>query len=144
MTPDLELGCYSTVPDYTISTGCYREFPNADLGQTTKTYTVNGTPSREFLQTVTGTYPITKTKTVTFDASETSSMVGVSVMPIITLVHRQSDLQAAATATATGAASTPNAAGRVVLRASVWDGVGAVLGLSVAAMGLGAGIIFAW
>lgn len=140
MTADLALGCYSTVSDYTVTTGCYRQFPNIDLSETIKTYTVNGTATLELQQTVTGTYPITKTKTVTFDASETSSLVGVSVIPVITLVHRQSDLQASATGTA---ASTSNAAGRASAPSGAWDGFGAVLGLTVVAMGLVATMILA-
>lgn len=145
MTADIDFGCYSTVSEYKVSTGCYRVFPDADLDEVTKTYTVNGTTARGLVETVTGTYPITEVKTVTFDASKASSLVGISVMPVITLVHRQSDLQNAATATTTTgpAESASNAAGRVGLRLGSWDGLGAVLGLTVVAMGLGATIILA-
>lgn len=73
----------------------------------------------------------------------------------MTLIHRESDVQATgsntarATATATTesaatgtAASTSNAAARLAPRASSWSGFGAVLSVSLAAAALGAAIIF--
>lgn len=143
------LGCYSTVPDYKVTTGCYREMPSGDLGTTIQTRIEHGTTVHQAVHAVTGTLPITETKSVTFDASETSSLVGISVFPIITLVHHQSDMQVAATATgsATGSgatATTSNAAGRIAVGSSVWDGFMGLVVVWVPAMSLGAAIVFAW
>lgn len=107
---------------------------------------MDGTTVEQLVETLTATYPVTKTSTITFDAEEKSSLVGVSIMPIITLVHHQSDLQAAATGTAgsSTALSTTNAAVRLGWELNAWDGFGAVLGISVAAMALGAAIVVPW
>ena len=150
MTGRLDVpGCYSVVSDYKPTTGCYEYVPSQNLVEYTKTFIYGS-------QTVTNEYGIslatpaaTKTVTVTFDDDDRSSLVGVSYMPMVTLVHHQSDLQSAATSTAeststgsTGAAKTSNAARRLTPQASTWDGFGAVLGASVAAIALGMGIIF--
>jgi hypothetical protein len=87
----------------------------------------------------------------------------MSVVPMITMVHHQSDLDAAGVtkgstslsstgANATGAvasganatgsaASTPNAAYKFGPMASAWDGFGALMGGSAVAMALGVAMI---
>lgn len=102
---------------------------------------MDGTTVTQLAETVTATYPVTDTSTITFDAQEKSSLVGVSAIPIITLVHHQSDLQAAATGTAR---SSTNDSVRLGRGLNAWDGFGAILGISVAAMALGAAIVVPW
>lgn len=145
MTADITFGCYSTVSNYKVTKGCAGLLPNSDNGVVTRTNTWNGTAVTEILETITATYPISPVERTFSDASEASSFVGISVMPIITLVHHQSDVQAtesaaSATATTRSAASTSNAASRVGSR-SIWNGLGAVLGISAAAVILGGSII---
>ncbi|KAJ5218031.1 uncharacterized protein N7498_000130 [Penicillium cinerascens] len=135
MTADIYVGCYSTVSNYKVTKRCVDQIPGLDIGEVTKTHTWNGTAVTELLVTITATYPISIVEKTFSVASEASSLVGISVMPMITLVHHQSDAQA------TGrAASTSNAASRVGSR-STWNGLGAVLGIFAAAVALGASII---
>lgn len=102
---------------------------------------MDGTTVTQLVETITATYPVTKTSTTAFDAQEKSSLVGISTIPMVTLLHHQSDLQAAATGTAR---SSTNDAVRLGRGLNAWDGFGAVLGISVAAMALGAAIVVPW
>lgn len=137
MTADVNVGCYSILPDYKPTEGCYREFPQGDLTQVTRTATVNGTAEHYPMETLIGTTPITTVHTATFTGDEISSLVGATYMPMVTLVHQESDVKA--TGTGVKATGTGNAAARLVPRS--WDGFGAVFALSVAAMALGAAMI---
>jgi hypothetical protein len=122
--------------------------PDEDIGIKTKTVVVNGTTSTDFLVAITDTHPVTSV-TTTFAAEDVSDYGAVSMQPMLHLVHRQSDLKATGTieagstaAASTTATSTSNSAARVVSRTNSWDGLGGVLGVSVAAMILGAAIVF--
>lgn len=98
MTANVGLGCYSTVSDYNILTGCNVPLPSADYSVYTKTHVVYGTITTEELRaTITGTIPLTSTISTTFDAEATSVLEAVSNLPMVTLVHRPADLQAAST-----------------------------------------------
>lgn len=130
MTADINVGCYSILPNYKPTEGCYRQFPQGDLTQATRTATVNGTAINYLIETLIGTTPITSIHTTTFASNELSSLVGATYMPMVTLIRSQSDVKAS---------ETGNVAARLVPRS--WDGFGAVFGLSVAAMALGAAII---
>lgn len=143
MTADLNLGCYSTVSDYKVSAGCIRQIPASDIGESTKTYIVNGTTSKQLLNVITATGPETVT-TTTFNAAEASQLVGLSVLPMVPLVHHKSDLRTTGTSTSksTGAAATSNSATRAVAETSVWKGAALLCGASVAAMVLNAADFF--
>lgn len=130
MTADIDVGCYSILPDYKPSEGCYRLFPQDDLTQVTKTATVNGSAENYLIETLIGTTPVTSVHTATFMSDQISSLVGATYIPMVTLVHHASDVKAT---------QTGNSAARLV--PGSWDGFGVVFGLSVAAMALGAAIV---
>ncbi|KAJ5971921.1 uncharacterized protein N7479_001839 [Penicillium vulpinum] len=149
MTAIIGFGCYSTVSDYAVTTGCLRILDESNIGTSTKTYAVNGTTSTDLLVIMTASYPDT-TETTTFDPSELDRLVALSVMPILPLVHHQSDIKTTGTsgaaftkATSTSTlAATSNSAARVAPKVNSWDGLGGVLGVSLAAIVLGAAMIF--
>lgn len=102
-------------------------------------------------------YTITATDVKPFSAYSESfppslvsheDLVGMSVVPIVTLVHQTTDVVATSDATsgfaATGATvgTTSNAAVRGS-RGSAWDGIGGVLGAAVGGIVLGAAVILA-
>ncbi|KAH1982687.1 hypothetical protein KXV92_003973 [Aspergillus fumigatus] len=124
MTADLAYGCYSTVSDYRITEGCRREMPASDVGVSTETTVVGGTTSKHVKNIIVATQPISVV-TTTFSPSETSKLVAVSVLPMLSLVHHQSDLPTAA-ASKTAAASS--SAARAAPNAVTWGGLGALLG----------------
>lgn len=138
MTADMSagVGCYSTVSDYKVTQGCYGVIPGPDIGEATKTQTWDGTTVTDLVNEVTATYPITEIRTFTFDESRQSSLVGVSVMLMITLVHHQSDVKATGTA-----AATSNPASRIASRRTMWDELGTVCGVLAAGMVLGVAIV---
>ncbi|KAJ5520997.1 hypothetical protein N7463_001450 [Penicillium fimorum] len=139
MTADIDNGCYSVVPDYKVTTACGVFFPASAFSTSTETYTVNGTTSL-------GLYPILSDPhrstiiTTTIAASETSTLGAVSYMPMLRLIHHQSDLKATGTAEAgsTTATSTSNSAARVAPNVTSQGGLGGILGASLAAIALGA------
>jgi hypothetical protein len=105
----------------------------------TKTHVVDGAITTEELRaTITGTIPLTSTISTTFDPEAISALEAVSNLPMVTLVHRPADIQAASTS------KSGNAAARVRASSDNWAGLGSVLGVSAAAMALGAAIIFPW
>lgn len=110
-----------------------------DVGTVTKTVVVDKTTTEELIATMTVTHPITPS-TTTFGAMAASELVGAS---ILALVGHQSDLRetGSGTSTPTRAASTSNAAAKVSLNPRKWDGLGPLLGISAAAMVLGAAVI---
>ncbi|KAJ5820597.1 hypothetical protein N7474_006188 [Penicillium riverlandense] len=130
MTADEIVGCYSTLSDYKISTGCIRIFPNADISTDMSTEIwVDGVTVEGRLETLVSDLPITQTLHRSFAPSETSTLVGVTAAYPITLVHQPTDL------------GTANAAARLNSRSPTWNGLGGVLGVTLAAMALGAAII---
>lgn len=153
MTADLANGCYSTVPDYKPSVGCFEVIPNEDLGTVTKTATVNGTTQHYPVQTLVGTAPMTSKVTTTFEETDLSTLIGVTWVPMVTMVYREAEntsLGPGISATTAGSvtsrdstgtsASTSNAAARAVHQSS-WNGFLPVLGVSAAAVALGAAIL---
>ncbi|KAJ5988346.1 hypothetical protein N7481_003556 [Penicillium waksmanii] len=77
MTADLAVGCYSTVSDYKITEGCMREIPATDVGTSTEIIISEESTSRQLINIITGTQPISVT-TRTFSPSEASQLVAVS------------------------------------------------------------------
>lgn len=149
MTADGLGGCFSAVPEYTPTAGCYvyTSVPYSyKLSSVTETR--HGSASTFLVDVPVHGDSVTKTYSKTFHSKQQSLYTGISYVPMVTLVHHQSDIQPTATATGNSTAatsnstSTSNAAGRLGPRASTWDGLGAVLGVSAAAMALGAAILF--
>ncbi|KAJ5729600.1 uncharacterized protein N7483_004108 [Penicillium malachiteum] len=146
MTADLKAGCYSTLPNYKPSVGCYELIPVTDMGGATKTVIVNGTTHHQLIQTLVDTLPMTSSETTTFDGYDVSTLVGVTWMPIVTLIHQAKDLEAAETGSVSSSATSQpvaisSSAARRAPALSVWDGLLPVIEVSLAAMGLGAAII---
>jgi hypothetical protein len=102
----------------------------------------------------------TSTSSTSFSDGVEDMYTAVSYVPMVTIVHHRSDLDAAGVtsgSTSTGspktgtgstsseaigaAASTSNAAYRLGPRASTWVGLGAVIGGSAVAMALGMAMI---
>ncbi|KAJ6013377.1 hypothetical protein N7540_007968 [Penicillium herquei] len=129
MTGATEVGCYSTLPSYTPSTGCIREFPSADLELVSATYWFDGVTVVGDIESLVATSPITQVVSKTFPtaSTEATSYVGVTIAPMVVLVHKEADLTNA-TATATS-----NAAVRLG-----WSGVDRDMGivLLVSMMGI--------
>ncbi|KAJ5971468.1 uncharacterized protein N7479_001386 [Penicillium vulpinum] len=161
MTADLDVGgCYSTASAYKPSIGCAANLPISDFGTSTKTHVVNGTTSTELLLSLTSSHPMTAV-TTTFAASDVNDYIALSVLPMIPLVHHQSDLKdlnetgtsgagstktgsitAASTTAPSTSTSTPNSAARIAPRVNLLNGLGSVLTVSLAASVLGAAVIF--
>jgi hypothetical protein len=172
MTADFYItGCYSEISSYTPTAACYKDAPEEDYGDYTKTFTYNALTITEYFNFPTGkTEP---TETEIFDLNGWSNLVGFSAVPMVTLVHHQSDLDAAkaitavttvavsrgsesATSSATSsvpsastdtesesdAAISSSAARRLNPAGPAWDGLGVVVGASIAAAALGALIVF--
>lgn len=164
MTPDGIGWCNAQVPTYKPSVGCYVDVDSSfSWEKVTSTHVHGGI-------TVTNTYDVESFISATTSTSSTSLPLGfedaltaVSYVPMVTIVHHQSDLSAAGItsgSTGTGstgagstgtdaggskatgtAASTSNAAYRLGPRASTWDGLGAIIGGSAVAMALGVAMI---
>ena len=153
MTADTNGGCYSIVKDYKPTVGCYID-KGYNYEYSSSTYTYTDTSARVtrtgYRNIPTTTIYETDTFSTTLDRAEQTYYTALVYAPMITLLHHQSDLLSASAASASAAsasataAATSNAAGRVVARASVWDGFGATLGILAAAAALGAAIIFPW
>ncbi|KAJ5119045.1 hypothetical protein N7448_010754 [Penicillium atrosanguineum] len=147
MTADGMGGCYSAVPDYKPTVGCY-VYTTAPFSYQISSVveTRHGAASTFLVDIPEYGDSVTKTYSRTFNHREQSRYTGISYVPMVTLVHHQSDTQPTATRNATAATSTStttsNAAGRLAPRSSTWDGLGAVVGISAAAMALGAAILF--
>ncbi|KAJ5667522.1 hypothetical protein N7507_003386 [Penicillium longicatenatum] len=168
MTADFYItGCYSEISSYTPTAACYKDAPEEDYGDYTKTFTYNALTITEYFNFPTGkTEP---TETEIFDLNGWSKLVGFSAVPMVTLVHHQSDLDAAKAITAvttaavsrgsesatssvpsastdtepdSDAATSSSAARRLNPAGPAWDGLGVVVGASIAAAALGALIVF--
>lgn len=149
MTADGLGGCFSAVSDYTPTTACYVYMHTPySYAISSVTETRYGAASTVLVDVPEYGAAITKTWSKSFSPKEQSMYTGISYVPMVTLVHHQSDTLPTATGNATAANSTStstsmsNAAGRLAPRSSTWDGLGAVLGVSAAAMALGAAILF--
>ncbi|KAJ5130348.1 uncharacterized protein N7515_006387 [Penicillium bovifimosum] len=118
MTADLAYGCYSTVSGYKITEGHVRVLPATDIGISTKTIIVGGSTSTQLNNIITDVQPISVTSR-TFSPSEASRLVAVSILPMLSLVHHQSDLP---TATSSKTASPTSSASRVAPNANAWLG----------------------
>lgn len=149
MTANIKLGCYSAVSDLDVTTACLRILDESDIGTSTKTYAVNGTTSTDLLIVMTASYPDI-VSTTTFASSELDRLGAISVMPMLPLVHHQSDIKTTGTAGAAStkatststSAATSNSAVRLAPNVNSWDGLGGILGVSLAAIVLGAAIFF--
>ncbi|KAJ5931101.1 hypothetical protein N7466_006594 [Penicillium verhagenii] len=172
MTVDLFFfgGCYSEIAGYTPTEACYKDAPETDYGDYTKTFTWNALTATEYFGIPTGTTEPTVTEMITLSKEGWPNLKGFSAMPMVTIVHHQSDLEMAKASTAVTtssvsstnpvcstslissgtdtvsgfgvATSTFNAAGRLSPSRSAWDGLGVVAGVSIAAAALGGAIIF--
>lgn len=150
--PDLYGGCYSVNESFTPTATCSTS--------TTKSYQYNSTTTTitrdDFTETLVGKVPTStiysrETVMKSLRSKAQSTLSGIAYSPMLTMIHHTSDLASTAagssstagSATAASGTATPttNAAGRLAPRKSNWDGFGAVVGISVAAMALGAAII---
>jgi len=162
MTPDGLGSCFSTVADYKPSVGCsVDEEVTYDWQEITRTVTYSGDAEIHTFQHASISTVSAETTTTALERGSERFLTGIDIVPVVTIVHHQSDLPAGSAGTAgstkpdsaaTGssrggssatAASTSNAAVRLVSRSS-WDGLGAVVGISTAAMALGAAMILPW
>ncbi|KAL4939108.1 hypothetical protein BDV06DRAFT_199483 [Aspergillus oleicola] len=155
-TTDAYGTCYSAVKDYKPSYGCtiltdydydYTEVPYTYTRNYGESYAIVRTGYHE---TPTATITALTTYTTTIDSSDRTAYTGYMYAPAITIIHHESDVRAAheaeeSAAAAKNATETPtNAARRLAVRASVWDGLGSVLGIWGVAVAVGAAIVLPW
>ncbi|KAJ5437802.1 uncharacterized protein N7458_008800 [Penicillium daleae] len=135
-------GCNSTVPEYKFKEACVNLMPNEYVGKATKTLVEHQTTTEELVATLTGTYPVTPS-TTTVGTMAISELVGASVMPMLALIHHQSDLSETGSGTVKSSqtTSTSNAAAKGAPSPRTWNNLGALFGISVAAMVLGAAVV---
>jgi hypothetical protein len=138
MTAGPYIGCYSTLPDYKITTGCENIIPPADITAVNQTFWYDGQTIKGQVYTPVGTTPMTLTMTTSWQAVETSSLAAYSVLPFVTLIHKPADYSVTATA---GALATSNAAIRSSSLSGSWDVIGILLSVTALSMILGAAII---
>lgn len=135
MTGNMIFGCYSTLPDYKVSTACEVIIPNNDFGTVTTTYLFDGTVVTGPNGTIAATHPMS-TRQLTLTRTATSDITAVTIVPFVTLVHKPSDL---------APSSTSNAAVRQGSAPSFGGiDVAAVLLVWMAAATLGAAIVMPW
>ncbi|KAL3432349.1 hypothetical protein BDV09DRAFT_174450 [Aspergillus tetrazonus] len=167
MTADSNGACYSIVSSYTATTGCQVVTGfNYEYSETTTTYTMTYTYSDDEgsetdVITRVGTYDVptatettVRTYTTTLDGEEKESMTAMYIMPVVTLLYHESDLENAAKETAAAKAkaeaeaseTATNAANSLIgrNRNSVWEGVGSVVGIWMVAMALGGALVLPW
>jgi hypothetical protein len=157
MTADNHDACYSIVKDYKPTYGCqvYTE-ESYDSVEATTTYRdpIDNTIATVTYDSPTATHTIVETNTYHIDQDEQTIYSGLMYAPAITLLYHESDLQGAAGTAAAAANSndsgsnvteseaTPsNAAGRVGLSVSAWDGVRSVIGIWIVAAAMGAAVV---
>jgi hypothetical protein len=158
MTADNHDACYSIVKDYKPTYGCqvYTE-ESYDFVDATTTYRdpIHNTIATVTYDSPTATHTIVETDTYHIDQDEQTMYSGLMYAPAITLLYHESDLQGAATTGAASAANsgnngnngtesetTPsNAAGRLGLSVSAWDGIGSVVGIWIVAAAMGAAVV---
>lgn len=127
----LSYGCYSTISDYKPSSACNWEVPKGDIKFSTFAATINGTATSRYIQVPASTSDFVGPTTTTFDKEDKETMAGIAVQRIVTMIHKKDDFDDAGP-TNQAVRFTPG---------SVWSGIGPVIGISVAAMGLGAAMI---
>lgn len=144
--------CYSLVKDYRPSLGYQVDVGyNYEYGTSTRTLTETSgtdtiTKTRYRVYETETTYQ-TDTYTATLDQAEQSPRYSAfSYAPVITMLYHESDLHSgSATSSATAdSTSASNAAGRISATASIWNGLGSIVGIWVAAFALGAAMILPW
>ncbi|KAJ5103098.1 hypothetical protein N7532_003627 [Penicillium argentinense] len=156
-TADILGGCFSTVPSYTPTGGCYvYEHTYHSYGTSTSVFTEDGTIMSEKYITATSDFPTHTTYTTSWASDDDFAgfYTPISYVSAVTLIHHESDLKVTdtsevtvsgtANSTATGTAtstSTSNAAGRLEARSSSWNGFGSILDVTAAVALLGAAII---
>ncbi|CAG7973316.1 unnamed protein product [Penicillium salamii] len=140
MTANYGGGCYSVLSEKPTS-GCEAyTWMHYEVGSVQTTYTDATTTETSWEDGSSTSYSSsTSTRDIT-ESEVLATLTGIAEVPMIFLIHHQSDLALDVTGTATST-STSNAAGRVGSRAS-WDGLTASLGVSALAMALGAAIVF--
>lgn len=92
---DLNYGCYSSISEYSPSTGCSFHVPKSDIGNSIIKSTINGTTVRSYLRTLGATTPFEGPFTTTFDEDEKPTMVGMAGQAIMTMIHKKSDFDSA-------------------------------------------------
>ncbi|KAL4861452.1 hypothetical protein BDV12DRAFT_208009 [Aspergillus spectabilis] len=119
MTADSIGYCCSIVPDYKRTYGCQAYVcHNYEYGSATATYTSRSVVVTEIYPSATATEATMMTDATAFDSDETLYK-GMLYAPVITILHRKSDLEAAAAAASASASETPsNAAGRLAWASS--------------------------
>lgn len=155
MAPDRRGGCYSVVSDYEPSVACTVSTRSIFEYGTSTVFITDGSTTRTTVGRVpTSTSYSVSTHSRTLRDKAKSSLTGIAYVEMVTLLHHSSDFTTGTASAGTGsgaessetATSTPttNAAGRLNPTGRAWDGLGAVLGVSLAAMALGAAIILPW
>lgn len=131
MTANLGYNCYSTLPDYQVSTACEVFIPANDYGTVSTTYLFYGTMVTGASGTFTATHPMS-TQHFTLTGTATSGIAAMTVVPFVRLVHKPSDVTPSSTSNA-GArlSSEPSFGGNDIVVVLVW----------MAAMTLGAAIV---
>jgi len=140
--------CVSTLPDYRPSTLCGRVIPSGAISNIVTDITLLGVHTTAPLITFVSPGPITATDTITIPTSQASDHVGISLIPMVMLVHRASDGSGAGTdgsgggGGSTGNSDKPNAAGLGRLRAAE-GGVQLAWVMCLSAVILGSAFVFA-
>lgn len=115
--------CVSTLPNYRPSTACLRLVQDSDISTVTTDVTFLGAPTTVQLLTFVGSRSIMSTATTTFAPSQTADYVGVSIMPMVMLVRRESDASSPGGGSGGGGNTDgppkPNAAGYGGVRATM-------------------------
>jgi hypothetical protein len=143
-------GCYSIEPTYKPTVGCYAHdgywYENSE---NTITYTSGTQIITSVSEGPTSTFYRNETHTHTFTSGEGSQFTGMVYADMLTLVHKESDLVSATGSKGSAggpgtAAATSNAAVRLggVRREGESSGIAGVVGVVMAAMGLGAAILW--
>lgn len=135
MTGNMMIGCYSTLPDYKVSTACEVVMPGDDFSIISTTYLFDGTMVTGALETITATHPMS-THQFTLTGTATSGIAAVTVAPFVTLVHKPTDI---------ASSSTSNAAARLSSVPSFSEHVFVpFLSVWMVGMTLGAAIVLPW
>ncbi|KAJ5666778.1 hypothetical protein N7462_011187 [Penicillium macrosclerotiorum] len=133
------------MPKYEATEGCYisSKMKRSAFSHCTKTITHNGqTRTEDFLLP---TSVSTSTYTTTFTSDDAEDPTAISWLPMVILVHKQSDVTSNSAGSASSSADlTSNAAAKLGTKTSTWDELGTVKGVSAAAVALGAAIALHW
>ncbi|KAJ5152002.1 hypothetical protein N7492_010297 [Penicillium capsulatum] len=151
MTPNGLGECHTTVPDYKPTVGCYvHEDKEYSWGKVTRT-NVDSTTTRTNTYQVGSVVSVSReTHTTTFESGGIGEeLMGISNVPMVTIVHHQSDLPATrsthggsmATGSTATATTTSNVASKIH-RLPVWNELAVFTGCVTAAMALGMAIMF--